>query len=187
MSTEPMADPLTETISPQRPTEVSVAKAPGLRGVGKGVVFLALLLSLGLGACQRVGVPRPGEPPPPEPPPAPETPTPREAPDPPPPGLFRGTLYIEGGRVPATLELTQEGGDRIRGLLASGMDLTARGEGRIRRGQVRLELSYEEPCPGVLVLRGYWDPESGVFTGNLRARDCTGEAQGTFELRWRGT
>lgn len=155
--------------------------SPG-EGWTPGLAVPVLLLLLALAGCQRVGMPRPEPPAPGEPE---EEPAPLSPPPEAPVGFFRGDLVVEGARTSATLEI-QEARDEIRALLAASPDIRAEGEGRFEDQQLRLELTYQDPCPGIIVLEGRWDPDTGVYAGTLRARDCTGEAEGTFQLHWAG-
>ena len=93
---------------------------------------------------------------------------------------LHGFIEIEGGSVGGILNLTPVGGDELEGLFEAPPDLTAMGEGSMDGNEVSLELSYEGACPGQMRLRGSWELESGRLSGVLRARDCTGEAEGTF-------
>lgn len=134
-------------------------------------IFLVLvLLSLAAGGCRLIGsgspdpVSRPGP----------------EAAAPQPSGPFDGFLEIEGGRMDGTLTLTPRGGNDLEGFFEAPPDMVAAGRGSARGDEINLELSYEGACPGRMRLRGSWDMNSGRFSGVVRARDCTGEAEGTF-------
>jgi len=97
-----------------------------------------------------------------------------------PQGDFLGFLEIDGGRLNGTLTITPAGGVEIEGFLEVPPDMVAIGQGRMRDRDLRLELSYEGACPGQMTLVGRWVVGSGNLTGVVRARDCTGNAEGTF-------
>ncbi len=100
-----------------------------------------------------------------------------------PQGDFNGFLELEGGRVDGVLTLTPTGGSRLEGFFEAPPDLVAIGRGSLAGYELRLELSYEGPCPGTMDLRGRWEEAAGSLSGSIRARDCTGEARGTFLFR----
>ena len=79
-----------------------------------------------------------------------------------------------------TLTLTPGGRNKVEGVFEASQDLTAAGIGEVEGSELDLELTYQGACPGGMRLRGSWELESGRFSGLVRARDCTGEAEGTF-------
>jgi hypothetical protein len=96
--------------------------------------------------------------------------------------VYQGVLSIDGGDVPAALELIREGGRDVRGALQTSSGLMADGTGRIRGETLRLELTYGGDCPGRMLLEGEWDQSLGTFEGVLDASDCTGQSEGTFRF-----
>ena len=132
--------------------------------------YFILFLLLGLGGCQLVG--SSGDPRAPEPSSEPTGPLPR--------GAFQGFLEIEGGRINGILTLTPRGGTDLEGFFEAPPDLVAMGGGRFREEEFRLELSYEGACPGKMTLVGRWQVGPGTLSGEVRADDCTGKAEGTF-------
>lgn len=136
-----------------------------------GSLFLALsLLALGTGGCRLIGAGGPG----PEPDPARETSVPM------PRGLFQGFIEVEGGRVDGGLTLTPRDGSRLEGFFEAPPDLMATGSGRMDGDEITLQLRYEGACPGRMTLEGSWEAGVDRLSGVVRARDCTGQAQGTF-------
>lgn len=132
----------------------------------RGPMVLAAVLLLAPAGCQLVGSSAPG----------------READvsAPPPQGVFRGFLEIEGGRMEGDLTIEPTGGGRLEGAFEAPPDLMARGTGRFRNGELRLELRYGGPCPGGMTLQGRWVSSPGTYSGAVEASDCTGSARGTF-------
>jgi hypothetical protein len=135
------------------------------------VLGAAVALSTGVWGCQLVG--RGG-------PTSPGISGPEAEPLPPPQGTYSGFMEIEGGRVNGTLTLIPSGGEEFDGFFESPPDLLARGQGRMRGLEFRLDLSYEGSCPGRMRLTGRVEAGSGDLTGAVRASDCTGAADGTF-------
>lgn len=90
----------------------------------------------------------------------------------------------------AGLELRPTGGRTVRAILQLSSDWVAEGKGNRRGEEVRLELSYDSGCPGIMTLTGLWDPGLFRLTGEVQAADCTGQADGTFSfspsrpIRW---
>lgn len=137
----------------------------------RGWIFLPLvLLALATGGCKLIGTGGSGLDPDATP----------EASVPMPQGLFNGFIEIEGGRVDGGLTLTPRGGSRLEGLFEAPSDLVARGSGRLDGEEIRLELSYEGTCPGRMTLTGLWAAGAERLSGVVKARDCTGQAEGTF-------
>jgi hypothetical protein len=139
---------------------------------GRAPVGRILLLNLLVGGCQLVGSPR-----------ALPDPAPREVPGSPHlQGTYRGVLAIDGGEVPAILELRQPGGRRLEGILGLSSDFEAMGQGESGEGgRMELELRYDGACPGHMTLQGTLEPGE-VLTGVVTASDCTGRAEGTFRF-----
>lgn len=105
-------------------------------------------------------------------------------PPPPAPGEVRGTVYqgslkLDGGELPAALEIIRNGG-RVRAALQTTSGLTADGEGRLRGNRLTLALSYGGSCPGSMSLEGVWEVDRRTYLGTVTAVDCTGTASGTF-------
>lgn len=96
--------------------------------------------------------------------------------------VYQGFLVIDGGRVPAALEIIGERRRTIRGILQTSEGVRAQGEGRIRGETLSLELTYGGRCPGQIDLEGDWDRDSHLYEGELTASDCTGTARGTFRF-----
>lgn len=96
-------------------------------------------------------------------------------------GSYQGMLNMEGQPFQAGGHVMQEG-SLLTVVLSLGSGLDARGEGRVEGRKVRMELDYGSGCPGTLVLRGTLTEEGRRLTGQVEARDCTGEATGSFHL-----
>jgi len=136
-------------------------------------VLPLLVLLLASGGCQLIGRGSPG----------PEAPRASEVSVPMPSGLFQGFMEMEGGRVEGSLTLTPRSGRELEGVFESPPSLVATGRGTVRGSDLSLELAYGGECPGRLRLRGSWEAVSGTISGRATARDCTGEAEGTFLFR----
>lgn len=107
-------------------------------------------------------------------------------PPPPTPGSVQGVVYqgsvtLDGGTLPAGLEIIRSGG-RVRGALQTSSGLTADGQGRQRGNTLSLDLTYGGACPGTMSLEGEWDTDSRTYQGTVSAVDCTGKAHGTFKF-----
>lgn len=96
-------------------------------------------------------------------------------------GTFRGILNVDGQPFQAQGTVTQHGAD-LTVVLSLSSGLEARGEGRVEGRAVRMELGYRSECPGTLLLEGALAEEDERLAGRLEARDCTGEARGSFQL-----
>lgn len=96
--------------------------------------------------------------------------------------VYQGFLMIDGGEVPAALQLVRDGRRGLLGALQATSGIEAEGTGRLRGEAMELELSYGGACPGRLVLEGRWDRETENLSGTVRATDCTGSAEGTFRF-----
>jgi hypothetical protein len=94
--------------------------------------------------------------------------------------VYHGSLILDGGEVPAGLEIGVSGGKDAWGALETTTGLRADGVGRVRGDHLELSLAYEGDCPGTMVLEGTWDREGGSYRGTVEASDCTGAAFGTF-------
>jgi hypothetical protein len=108
--------------------------------------------------------------------------------DPPPPtpgavqgAVYQGSLSLDGGDLPAALEIIRNGGT-VRGALQTTSGLVADGQGRLRGNRLTFELSYSGNCPGTMFLEGEWDEDGRTYRGTLTALDCTGKASGTFSF-----
>ena len=99
-----------------------------------------------------------------------------------PSGVFQGALSMDGGEISAALQLIREGRRGLRGLLQAVSGLEAEGEGRLDGREFQLELVYGGECPGRMALTGEWDPETNSISGVVRATDCTGAGEGTFQF-----
>ena len=147
------------------------------RGEGRGVrsppLVLLSCLALSLAGCQLVGISS-------EPSSPGVTEVHGQPTEPMPQGNFSGFLEIEGGRLDGTLTLTPRGGTELEGFFEAPPDMFAAGRGRYRDGELKLELTYEGACPGKMTLVGKWQEGPGTLSGSVRAKDCTGEAEGTF-------
>lgn len=99
-----------------------------------------------------------------------------------PAGVYQGALDMEGGEIPAALELIPRGRRDLRGILQAVSGLVAEGTGRRAGKSFHLELVYGGECPGRMTLDGEWSPESDSVLGVVRAIDCTGAAEGTFRF-----
>ena len=96
--------------------------------------------------------------------------------------VYQGVLSMDGGDIPAALEIVREGGRNVRGALQATSGLQADGEGRIRGETLTLDLVYGGDCPGRMHLEGEWDEDSRIYEGVVEAQDCTGRGQGTFRF-----
>lgn len=136
----------------------------------------ALLLGASASACTRVGVPAGGEPPPPEAEPPSAQPTQVR---------YTGIATLSERRVPVVLELRTGGGGAVMAQLRiPEMEMLATGEGGWRGSRLTLELAYDTGCPGSVRIDLEQGP-AGRLSGALRARDCTGEAEGPLALEAR--
>jgi hypothetical protein len=99
-----------------------------------------------------------------------------------PAGVYQGALKMEGGEIPAALELIPSGRRDLRGLLQAESGLMAEGAGRRAGKSFHLELVYGGECPGRMTLDGEWAPETESVLGVVWAIDCTGAAEGTFRF-----
>lgn len=89
---------------------------------------------------------------------------------------------MDGGNIPAALEIIKEGGRSVRGSLQTDLGILAEGTGEIRGRTLRLDLSYGGECPGRMLLEGQWDQSEMVYEGTVDASDCTGKGRGTFRF-----
>lgn len=96
--------------------------------------------------------------------------------------VYQGFLEMEGGRVPAALELVREGRRGVRGALQAASGLRADGEGNLRGRTLSIDLTYGGDCPGRMSLEGDWDQEEQTYEGVVEASDCTGNSRGTFQF-----
>ena len=80
------------------------------------------------------------------------------------------------------LSLSRRGDRELLGILVTPEGIRAEGEGSLRGREIRLELHYGGDCPGTMVLVGEWNQESNGIQGVVRASDCTGQAEGAFQL-----
>lgn len=96
--------------------------------------------------------------------------------------VYQGFIEIDGGNLPAALEIIHGGGREVRGAFQATSGLMAEGEGRLRGQTLTLELVYGGNCPGRMLLEGEWDQESGTYEGGVEASDCTGTGQGSFRF-----
>jgi hypothetical protein len=96
--------------------------------------------------------------------------------------VYQGFLEMDGGRVPAALELVREGGRRVRGALQAGSGIRADGEGSLRGTTLSIDLTYGGDCPGRMSLEGEWNQEEETYEGVVEASDCTGRSSGTFRF-----
>jgi hypothetical protein len=108
--------------------------------------------------------------------------------EPPPPTLgtvqgvvYQGSLFLDGGDMPAGLEIIRNRG-RVRGALQTSSGLIADGQGRSRGNTLTLDLSYGGECPGTISLDGDWDEDGKTYEGAVTAVDCTGKGTGTFKF-----
>jgi hypothetical protein len=99
--------------------------------------------------------------------------------------VYHGELELDGGEVPAALEIAHQGGREVLVALQTTSGLEADGTGEVRRGTLTVTLQYGGDCPGRITLEGPWDEEGGVFSGTASAVDCTGRAEGTFWFGYR--
>ncbi len=96
--------------------------------------------------------------------------------------VYQGFLEMDGGKVPAALEIIREGRRGVRGALQASSGLMAEGEGRLRGETLSLALIYGGDCPGRMSLEGEWDQGSRSYEGVVEASDCTGKSQGAFRF-----
>jgi hypothetical protein len=96
--------------------------------------------------------------------------------------VYQGFIEIDGGSLPAALEIIREGRRGIRGALQATSGIMAEGEGRLRGQTLSLELVYGGNCPGRMSLEGEWDQDSRTYEGVVEASDCTGKGGGTFRF-----
>ena len=96
--------------------------------------------------------------------------------------VYQGFLEMDGGKVPAALEILREGRRGVRGALQASSGLMAEGEGRLRGETLRLDLVYGGDCPGRMSLEGEWNQDSQTYEGVVDASDCTGSSQGAFRF-----
>ena len=82
----------------------------------------------------------------------------------------------------AHLLLLPESGGEGRAILEGPVEFRAEGPAVARGSEIRIELSYGGACPGTMTLEGSWDSDAGLFSGIVRASDCTGRGQGTFRF-----
>ncbi|MFC1575798.1 hypothetical protein ACFL5A_04060 [Gemmatimonadota bacterium] len=136
----------------------------------RGIILA--LLALSSAGCQMVGRVSPTQPPVVVPPPA----------SPGPHGMYSGSFQIEGGETAVNLNLTRRGDRDLLGVLVTPDGIRAEGAGSLRGQEIRLELRYGGDCPGTMVLVGEWNQETNGIQGVVRASDCTGQAEGTFQL-----
>jgi len=97
-----------------------------------------------------------------------------------PQGTFQGFIEVDGGRVEGQLSLTPGDGAELQASFAGPPDLLATGPGGMYDDEINLNLRYEGDCSGSMTLMGTWEPGPGRLTGVVQARDCTGQAEGTF-------
>jgi len=96
--------------------------------------------------------------------------------------VYQGFIEIDGGELPAALEIIRAGGRNIRGALQTSSGLLAEGEGRVRGKTLTLDLTYGGDCPGRMALEGEWDQDSRTYEGIVEASDCTGNGRGGFRF-----
>jgi len=96
--------------------------------------------------------------------------------------VYQGFLEMDGGRVPAALELVREGRRDVRAALQATSGLLADGEGELRGRTLSLDLSYEGDCPGRMSLEGEWNQDERTYEGSVQASDCTGSGRGRFSF-----
>ena len=96
--------------------------------------------------------------------------------------VYQGRLSMEGGDVPAALELVREGRRDVKGALQAASGLLADGTGRLDGSTLRIELTYGGECPGRMLLVGDWDRDEGTYEGTVQASDCTGRSEGVFRF-----
>ena len=96
--------------------------------------------------------------------------------------LYQGAIMMDGGDIPAALEIVREGRRGLWGAMQTTSGIEAEGGGSLRGRSFHLELSYGGECPGRMVLDGEWDPDTSSIAGTIEASDCTGAANGTFRF-----
>ena len=96
--------------------------------------------------------------------------------------VYQGFIEIDGGDLPAALEIIRHGGRAVRGALQASSGLMAEGEGQLRGQNLKLELTYGGDCPGRMSFDGEWDQESQSYEGEVEASDCTGSGKGRFRF-----
>lgn len=135
---------------------------------------LAVSLVAAVAACTRVGVPAGVDPAPPvAPPPSVQGAQVR----------YTGIATLSGRRVPVVLEVRSTGGDDVAAQLRiPELDMAAAGAGSWKGSRLTLELAYGDGCPGSVRIQVDRDSR-GSLEGTLRARDCTGEAEGPVALQ----
>jgi len=143
----------------------------GLRGRSRISTSFLLVFLLFLGGCHRIGLFSSGSGGPEEEGPVAGSGT-----------VYQGFLIIDGGNLPAALEIFREGRRTVRGILQTSEGVMAQGEGRIRGGTLTLELTYGGGCPGRLNLEGEWDQDELLYEGEVAVSDCTGTTGGTFQF-----
>jgi len=98
---------------------------------------------------------------------------------------YTGIATLSGRRVPVVLEVrTGTNGDVSAELRIPDLEMEAAGTGAWKGTHLTLELAYDDACPGTVRLEVEQDPR-GRLAGTLRARDCTGEAEGPVALEAR--
>lgn len=140
-------------------------------------LFLTLPMALAavLSGCTRVGAPAEA---------SPAAPVARAPEAEAAPVRYTGIATLSGRRVPVVLEVRPEGGDDVAAQLRiPELEMAAAGKGSWRGSRLTLELAYGEGCPGSVRILVERDPV-GRLSGTLRARDCTGEAEGPLALEY---
>ena len=134
---------------------------------GRGVVP-ALVLLVGLGGCQTLGLETGGG----------ETPRRASLVG----GEYRGYLWVEGDPVSGSLTLTPRG-SRVSARLASEAGVSGSGEGTLAGEELVLRIPYRTTCDGTIVLEGDVSSDGIRFVGTFTADDCTGSTAGRFDFR----
>lgn len=98
------------------------------------------------------------------------------------PDVYRGSLQIEGERVPSMLRIHQVGRALTSRLTASDFGMEADGIGTLDGREVELTMAYGAACKGTARLVGRIAETTFLYTGRIIASDCTGEVEGSFSF-----
>ena len=98
------------------------------------------------------------------------------------PDVYRGSLEIEGDRVPSTLHIHQVGRALTSRLTASDLGMAADGTGTLEGSEVELTMAYGVACAGTARLVGRIAETTFLYTGRIIASDCTGDVEGSFRF-----
>ncbi|MFV2007683.1 MAG: hypothetical protein ACC667_09560 [Longimicrobiales bacterium] len=98
------------------------------------------------------------------------------------PDMYRGSLEIEGDRVPSMLQIHQAGAALTSRLTASDLGMAADGVGTLDGSQVELTMAYGAACAGTARLVGRISEPTFLYTGRIIASDCTGDVEGSFSF-----